>query len=297
MVSRPAVAALVLLASALAGCASDGDVLDPGAGSATTLAGTLRGVIVDDAIRPLAGVNVSATQPGGAPVAMETGADGLFRFDGLPSGSYSVAATRLNYLSVQTLAQVVGGEPEPPLVQLQMALAGSTVPYVNAIVWEGYIGCAFTFGNLCSAPAQAGYDVIGDSSAHLFWSEYVDVERVPDLVQGEAVWEPTLATSEELKPIYGWSEPETWRNLAYQGTFFSESVRSPSFHRIPHGDLQDAKVGTESGLVVEFYSGGGTTNPTFLTVNQPIRLVLHNFYGYLPPDTWRFVTDGPPPGP
>jgi hypothetical protein len=295
MPSRLALAALLVAASALAGCASGDD--GPEAAVDGPSMGILRGVIVDDAIRPLAGVNVSVTPPGGTPVEQTTGEDGLFRFDGLAAGSYSVAATRMNYLSTQTLAQVVAGDPEPALLQLQMALAGSTVPYVNAIVWEGFIGCAFTFGNLCSAPAQAGYDVIGDSSAHLFWGEYVDVERVPDLVQAEAVWEPTLATSEELKPIFGWSEPETWRNLAYQGTFFSESVTSPSFHRIGHAELLDAKVGTESGLVVEFYSGGDTTNPTFLTLNQPIRLVLHNFYGYLPPDAWRFVTDGAPPGP
>jgi hypothetical protein len=32
-------------------------------------------------------------------------------------------------------------------------------------------------------------------------------------------------------------------------------------------------------------------------LNQPVRLFLHSFYGYLPPDGWRFAVDGAPPPP
>jgi hypothetical protein len=259
--------------------------------------GVVRVLVVDVAVRPLADVNVTLAQAGQAVRSAPTDAEGLVRFEGLAFGTYAVEARKATYLSAQALATVQDVAAEPPLVQMTLSVQQDEVPFAVAIAWDGYIGCAFTYGNLCSAPAQLGYDVLGDSSAHLFWSEYVDVARVPDLVQAEAVWEATLPTSEELKPIFGWSEPVAWQQLQYGGTFFSESVRSPSFHRLNATLLAGPQVGVAAGLVVEFYSGGTTMNPTGLTLNQPLRLFLHNFYGYLPPDAWRFVTDGPPPGP
>src|SRR5205085_6493096 len=88
------------------------------------------------------------------------------------------------------------------------------------------------YGNLCSVPAQLGYDVAGDSSAHLFWNEFTDESRVPDLVQVEAAWEAALPTSEELSIIHGYSEPTHWAQLAYDGRFAIVPTTSPSFYRI-----------------------------------------------------------------
>jgi hypothetical protein len=286
------IALLVLVL--LAGCAG---APVPESAEEADPTGVLRGLVVDAALRPLADVNVSVAQAGQDAALAQTGVDGLFRFEGLAPGTYVVEARKATYLSAQTLANVQADVPEPDLVQLVLAVQEDEVPFVVAIAWEGYIGCAFTYGNLCSAPAQLGYDILGDSSAHLFWSEYVDVGRVPDLVQAEAVWHATLPTSEELKPIFGWSEPVAWQQLQYGGTFFSESVRSPSFHRLDAELLAEPQVGVTAGLVVEFYSGGDVSSPTGLTLNQPVRLFLHNFYGYLPPEAWRFATDGAPPGP
>ena len=69
------------------------------------------------------------------------------------------------------------------------------------------------------------------------------------------------------------------------------------FYRLPGEQAGEVGLGVEVGLVVEFYSGDPGGLPTGLTANQPIRLVLHNFYGYLPPEAWRFVNDGAPPPP
>jgi hypothetical protein len=259
--------------------------------------GILAGVVVDPALRPLAGANVSALGPGGTPSVQATDANGTFRFAGLAPGTYAVEAGLPRHLTAHAIAQVVAGEPFPRLVQLVLEVQADELPFVVQIAWEGYIGCAFTYGNLCSAPGQAGYDVIGDQSAHLFFDEYVSIGRVPTLIQGEAVWDATTPTSEELKPIYGWSEPVAWAQLSYLGTFFGESQPSPTFDRVTYEMALEAGIGTGNGLVVEFYSGGDTSSPTGLTVNQPVKLFLHNFYGYLPPDDWRFAVHGAPPPP
>lgn len=287
---------MLSLAAALAGCAdpaatagAGGDGARPGA------TGVLAGVVVDPALRPLADANVSVLGPGGDPSGQATDANGTFRFTGLAAGTYAVEASLPRHLSAHAVAQVVADDAFPPLVQLVLEVQEDELPFVVQIAWEGYIGCAFTFGNLCSAPGQAGYDVIGDQSAHLFFDEYVSIGRVPTLIQGEAVWQATTPTSEELKPIYGWSEPGVWAQFGYLGTFFAESQASPTFDRVPYEMAVEAGIGTENGLVVEFYSGGDTSSPTGLTVNQPVKLFLHNFYGYLPPDGWRFALDGAPP--
>ena len=299
MVERRAfVLTAVLCASVLAGCADP----DPSAGAAGDdgaadgAAGVLAGVVVDPALRPLAGAHVGILGPAGN-ASTQTDGNGSFRFDGLAPGTYAVEASLARHLTSHAIAQVVEGDAFPPLLQLVLQVQVDELPFVVQVAWEGYIGCAFTFGNLCSAPGQAGQDAIGDQSAHLFFDEFMAVGRVPTLIQGEAVWEATTPTSVELKPIYGWSEPVAWAQFSYLGTFFGEPQPSPSFDRVTYEMALEAGIGVENGLVVEFYSGGETTAPTGLTVNQPVKLFLHNFYGYLPPDDWRFATDGAPPPP
>jgi hypothetical protein len=288
--------AVLSAAALLAGCADPGAEAGP-AGPVDGATGVLAGVVVDPALRPLLGAEVAILGPGGNPLSKQTDGNGSFRFEGLAPGTYAVEASLARHLTSHAIAQVVQGEAFPPLLQLVLEVQADELPFVVQIAWEGYIGCAFTYGNLCSAPGQAGYDVIGDQSAHLFFEEYMAIGRVPTLIQGEAVWEPTTPTSAELKPIYGWSEPVAWAQFSYLGTFFAESQPSPSFDRVTHEMALEAGIGVENGLVVEFYSGGDTTDPTGLTVNQPVKLFLHNFYGYLPPDGWRFATDGAPPPP
>jgi hypothetical protein len=283
--------------AALSGCggkSGDGDGVE-----AVPLAegtGILAGIVVDAALRPLVDAQVSATPPGGEPLRMATDANGSFAFVGLAAGTYAVEATKERHLSAHAIAQVLAGEAGP-LVQLVLEVQTDEIPFVIGIKWEGYIGCAFSYGNLCSAPAQGGADVIGDQSAHLFWDEYVAEARVPDMLQAEAVWEPTLPTSAELEPIFGWSTPEEWKVFQYGGVFDGFSTPSPAFYRVPHDQMLEVGLGTDVGLVVEFYSGKPSGAPAGLTVNQPVRLFLHNFYGYEAPDAWRFVADGPPPPP
>lgn len=290
-------AAFATLLSALAGCS--GDPAGDAGGDAAPAAqlGLLHGVVVDAALRPLAGAQVTAASVVGPPLANTTGAEGTFAFADVPAGSYALDIRLDGYLSAQQLAQVVAGVAEPAPVQVVLEVEVGAIPFVVAISWDGLIGCAFSYGNLCSAPAQGGFDVIGDQSAHLFWDEYVGQARVPDLVQAEAAWEPTAPTSEELSPIFGWSTPAEWQQFQYGGTFGSFSTPSPMFYRLAGEEAGEVGLGVETGLVLEFYSGDPGGLPTGLTVNQPIQVVLHNFYGYLPPDGWRFVTDGAPPPP
>src|SRR5687767_10257567 len=100
--SSPPPPAIVLAATLLptalpGGSGGGGDSEDPAAGvdfdelelEATATTGVIRGIVVDEAIRPVAGAEVGTTLPDGAGARNTTSADdGAFGFDGLPPGTY-----------------------------------------------------------------------------------------------------------------------------------------------------------------------------------------------------------------
>ncbi|HUR25845.1 MAG TPA: carboxypeptidase-like regulatory domain-containing protein [Candidatus Thermoplasmatota archaeon] len=285
---------------ALAGCAQAAD--EPAADAVQPGLGVLHGVVVDQAIRPVANATVSVGLAGAGPVAATTGTDGLFEFRDLPPGSYALRAEKPRHLPFYLVVSVRADDPDPPQVQVVLELQASEVPFSVPLKWEGVVGCATIDFNLCSVPNQgAGVDPIGDQSAHFFWEELVAQKRAPDAVQVEAVWKATLATSERMTPYVGWSTPEDWAVFVYDGIFDRTTQTSPSFYRISTEEVQEAKLGTECGLIVEFVGAGDDGDPVGeppgLVVNQPVQLFVHLFYGYAPPEDWRFVTDGPPPPP
>jgi hypothetical protein len=295
-------AALAAVSLALAGCAQGGAGPEAAGAAVEPGLGVLRGIVVDQAIRPVGNVTVSVALAGGEPLANVTGADGLFEFHGLAPGSYALQAEKPRHLSFHALVSVLPDVADPPPVQVRLELQASEVPFFVPVKWEGVIGCATIGLNLCSVPNQgAGMDPIGDQSAHFFWEELRAQERIPTAVQVEAVWAATLATSERMKPYIGWSTPESWAVFVYDGIFDRTTQSSPSFYRISAEEAAEAKLGTECGLIVEFIGSGEygdpVGDPPGLVVNQPVSLFVHLFYGYVPPEGWRFVADGAPPPP
>src|SRR5688572_18477641 len=92
--------AALLACALLAGCSGGGgakgedglDSLDDFDDlEATDTTGVLRGVVVDASVRPLAGVDVTATGPGGQ-LTGTTSEAGAFGFDRLEPGTYFVSA-------------------------------------------------------------------------------------------------------------------------------------------------------------------------------------------------------------
>lgn len=133
-------AVALLLGSALAGCsaspsnASSGDALDLGsvpieAGSST---GAIRGVVVDEAIRPLAKAHISF---GSRNVTADD--QGRFSFADVTPGTVFLKVTAKGYLSVQTSAVVEAGK----IVDVRVALAAdlNPQPYHQTLQLKGFI--------------------------------------------------------------------------------------------------------------------------------------------------------------
>ena len=294
-------AAIGLLVVVLAGCA-DGDgppaTSDDGAPLA---AGSLAGVVLDPAIRPLAGVTVSIPgRPGVA--ASVTGADGAFLLAGVGAGTVVVAAEKAGYLSAFVQAEV-GGDGAAPLQVLLQPLQ-ETQPYTVLESYDGFMECG-----VGSAPAMgvmAGCMVIvggtlyvacvgsdpvpptgvcvGDTSPY-----YVSTARGNmTTAQTEAVWTPTVQGQSEL--LIG-SYVVDAQGAVVGGLPYAVG------HSILVRPL-NATVVDEFGLgganSAAIFINPGNTGPANLVVQQAYQVFHTSTFYFALDGGWVFAVDGPP---
>jgi hypothetical protein len=318
------VALLSILALLVAGCAetpppgipSDFSGLDL-APTATT--GIIRGVVVDEAVRPVANATIRLT-PGDARTTST--ADGLFGFANLAPGTYFLAVTRPGYNPVQASTDVVAGVAEPPIVKVLLTANATLAPYVDALRFQGFLsfGAAVGITSVGTTINPTLSEVLQDTS---IWT--VTFDTVPQWAQGELLWEHNQAGGGMLiwemvvggtNDFKGYRETAESPALAYWNTSVLEA---------------EAENVTSAGIAYRFFGGahpllapssaGGTTIPPEeqcptvptvvlgnrnpcrfgygLTVQQSADAYVHHFYNFAPPLDWRFTVDGNPvvPGP
>ena len=316
-------AAVVLLVAAvlLSGCGDPSDRGSPGPDAAeadgldlraTKDTGLLRGLVIDEAIRPMAGANVTL-QVGGVQKTAQTTASGLFGFDGLVPGSYVVQAERRGFVAAQATATVLAGEEEPPFVKLFLRHDPLyRTPYVEALRIAGYIECTGSPVALCGIPnnyrptaceahpALCYDNVTADST--LFWMEF---EGNVSFLQAELVWTASSSLSEQLN----------WNKVAGEGCAgvvgMNNGTHGPSPLVAP---MVAPEVRQPGGDPCVLYVGVGAGPPDEATclpvplpllntvcggvaVQQAFDVFVHAFYGYLPPTGWTFTGSGPAPPP
>ena len=304
---------LAALAVALAGCgapaapsgANEGaDGLDELALEATATTGVLRGVAVDDAIRPVANASVVARGPAGERTAT-TSADGLFGFDGLAPGTWFVSVGKLAYEDAQVSAEVVAGVADPPVLKVLLVFLPGEVPFFTEVKVEAFVQCIIPGANLCTIInlypcALAGYcePIVDDTSYVLLHDELVSLQRTPDWLQTELVWESTQSVSPALAIRASAHSPEDGAGLDSR----QDRVRGESPLRMGWNKtlLLDWETGTKEGVSYEVFghmqeaSAAGSFG---FVLNQRVSFFFHAFYGYTPPEGWQFSVDGPAPPP
>jgi hypothetical protein len=311
--------ALALLAALLAGCAADeaGPEAPP---EATPTTGILRGVVVDAAIRPLAGVAVLVPVPDGAARNSTTGEDGGFAFDGLAPGAYVVTARKAGYLDASVAANVTAGVAEPQAVRLQMEEDALNLPGVDSFVFEGFLQCSATalaarvacnLGEtvqpLCGTLAPACSGPLRNATADQFMAVHAVGRPSVRFLQSEMVWEPASSLAASLRAITGSRDPATGEvddHRPFEGP-------SPLVMPMDGGVAQGLFIGNGRDLAVRVFSGyvEGTAPPVCLPSpvgcpwgvgvvhEQRFSLYTHVFFGYQPPEGWQFGRDGVPPPP
>lgn len=310
MPDRRAPALIALLAAmALAGCADDAqqpavdDALGP-ALTATETTGVLRGLVVDQAIRPLANVSVTLSGPDVDRQAF-TDADGFFGFAALPPGSYFVTAAKLAYGDVQQSTEVVAGVSEPPLVRLQLTFVPSEAPFVVALQRVAFVQCIVPGANACAIAnlypcALAGYctPVVQDTSYVQVYDELMSAGRAPDWFQAEMAWDSTQSLSPDLAILSSAHSPDDGagrdeRQAAVSGP-------SPLTLTMDRAMGDEWELGTAEGTAYEIFGHMQATSAigsAGFVLNQQVQFYFHAFYGYLPPEGWTLVADGSAPQP
>ncbi|MHB1261857.1 MAG: carboxypeptidase-like regulatory domain-containing protein [Thermoplasmatota archaeon] len=323
MLARWLVAALLLLA----GCAGtsetprEGEVPGEAQGPpddglvATDETGLLRGVVVDEAIRPVAGVAVAVTRPDAEAMDATSDDQGRFGFDDLVPGSYIVAAVKAGYYAETVVAAVRAGQSDPPAVQVRLLRDAETVPYVVAVDFDGFIECGIRGGtggvSLCQV-VQGRVNVTNDRS--LF---KMAVDPGAAWMQGELVFEANQPLADTMGFYFHQLEEDPARTHD-MGQYPLNLGPSPVLLTI-----NETGVGTCSTCIEEplnmtlwdqlwvFVMAGdlSTTRPpetcsptgspclagTGVVLEQRFQVFVHLFYRTTPPVGWQFSRDGAPP--
>lgn len=155
-------AILVAIAILLSGCV--GDTAPPGEGlDVTAGTGGIRGVVVDDAIRPVPGAEVKLNTG----EAATSDQDGRFSFTGLDPGEYFVVARLPGYAAGQASTTVVAGVADPPSVRILMVFLPDRQPSVTTVVMKGFYECAMgssVVTDSCDWPYRTAHDTASNET-------------------------------------------------------------------------------------------------------------------------------------
>lgn len=188
-------ALVVALALAMAGCSSaddagaDFDPVEPGEV-------LVEGVVVDAAIRPVAGATVSALS-GGATAT--TDGDGEFSF-ALPAGALVLEATHPAYAPVRQTIDLVEGDSVQ--VVLQFAFTANEAPYSIVTKYDGFIVCSLGISAIYSEECGEGVGTpvgrVGKQGNNAIRYDFTAESPSLKTVVLEMVWEPTSEAGREL---------------------------------------------------------------------------------------------------
>ncbi|HUR64280.1 MAG TPA: carboxypeptidase regulatory-like domain-containing protein [Candidatus Thermoplasmatota archaeon] len=291
---------------------------------ATATTGVIRGVVVDEAIRPIAGALVTATAQGHTYTTNST-TSGAFGFQGLAPGVYLVKAHKAGFRDTQTTTDVKAGESEPAIVKVALPVDTTFVrPYAVGVVFKGFIDCGITTPALglavCSVPNEAtcGIDPAVPCSGNVTadnFNQFIPVDGgVPAWVQHELVWKPTQAAGDQFSLTARTATAEHFHSGSYDKNLPNQPRgKSPLLYTANASVIAKFDIGrNNTGLAPAVFPGGieGTGDQvcppatpatrsfcmfdTGVTLEQDFTLYTHIFYGFTPPEGYRFTTDGEP---
>jgi hypothetical protein len=309
---RP-VLAFLLVAVLVAGCSSNASNkggVDAASESATaTLAnksgGTcgVRGVIVDQAIRPVSNATVTLS---GANVnkTATTKSDGIFEFGNLQPGGYFLRVSHLLYSSVQGAVDCRAGEVATPKLQVQRLF--SQDPYHETQKFDGFLQCAWAVEGAASSTCVNDYTHFVGLGYTCPQCEHLFDSRGTTYPLGggwqtqvyEVIWEPSAqGTSPEMRiTVSHFPRPAThW--------YCSGTGPSPILLRIELNvtceDQQDtpALQPPEGELNTTMFMAAKAPDgqPAALAFSQRFSVFMNFFYYGKPPEGWSFVAGDPYP--
>lgn len=268
----------VAVALILAGCASSAGTSDT-TGLDAQLSGVeaeagnglgcLRGVVVDEAIRPIANVTILII-PGNRTVKADD--RGVFTACELPPGTYFLRPSREGYTTVQSSADVVGDQVTN--VRLGMVIDLRPRPFHETIKFEGFIQASASIGSF-AVDLVAGEFL--NTSTCKCTLEFYAAPTVVAITQ-EAVWTdslPRAQPSTKYRELY----PTNDVTLDSIKAAFEGSPMLVTFNRTaawPQGD---------DGEFTSRITGDGY----WVDYEQRYTMYITLWHNAQPPEGWSFV--------
>ena len=331
-----AVASLLLLAPLLSGCTGssgggdgsggtdgrgrDGAIDDSKVptGHVTATTGAVRGVVVDPAIVPVAGANVTLETPTGKR-SQTSDATGRFIFSDVEPGSHFLGVVHFLFQPYETTVEVMANVADPPVVHVEMTPLYSQKPYSTQVSWEGFFECSqagasvtYSSSNCAADPCPA---YLGPATCNtLPTSQMNNVtsqqrEWHSDVGPGwktlvfDVSWEGggQFSTSTNMGIVVSTYKPE--RDPAHW--FAEETGSSPITLRLENGTEHKSASGVEPTIIPDegmsrmsyFVSVRQPDDPPFapgLAVNQAFKVIHTQFYHAAPPEGWSATKDDRP---
>lgn len=297
-----AIPSLLVVAILLAGCSKAPEPAPDEADGPKQ--GTLTGVVIDEAVRPLAGAAVAVPALRAlAPVL--TGDDGGFVLSGLAPGVVILQVTKEGYLMETVQAEVPAADEHAPLLQVKLARDAEAAPYAIVEAFDGFIDCGagssavFGFTFACQNTVQAAFPVLCNGSPPVpptgiclpTADPYVYPQAAGNMsmVQTELVWTPSSSGSSDLLLLTQVLDP-AGQVVPYAGS----SVSGPSYLVSRLNATQLREFGLTSGNHLGLFVSVGPTQPANVVLQQSYRIVHTTAYRFEFEQDWTFVEDGAP---
>ena len=301
-------AAFAVLALVASGCVGHGDAPKPTAdglgASASATTGVILGVVVDEAIRPVEGANVTLQGNGAVAKSTLTKADGSFLFESLAPGTYSIVVRHFRYGLVQSTVEVRAGEVAVAKMQVQRLFTQE--PYHETQKFDGFIQCGWAVGGVASSTCVNDYTHFTPLGYTCPQCEHFFDNRGTNFPLGpgwqtqvyEMVWDPSAqGTSPEMRlTVSHFPRPAShW--------YCSGTGPSPLYVRMELGvvceDQQDdpqlVPPEGEQNMTMFAAAQPADGQPAAMAVSQQFSVFMNFFYYGKPPEGWSFVRQDPYP--
>lgn len=291
---------------ALAGCSagggSNGGTTD-GDLDVTTETGGIRGVVVNQAIQPIAGVVVTMT--GGKNAT--TAEDGAFTFTGLEAGDYFISAGKAGYRPAQVAAAVVAGEADPAVVRILLEAIATATPYLEINKLDGYYECGFALffiTDSCDFAYRTAYDGYNESAPSplprplplasrtlikFANTQYITITQDTFSVVQEGFWDTDVAksfwVSVDHTPIDNFCD--------CSDSYFGSSGAAPLLNRADRFDaagMEDDGFPTDVLVASRGFLPFQETTEVAYAVNMAFTVMATLFHNYVPDPAWTFET-------
>lgn len=292
----------LLVALTLAGCSS-GDSPGGDTPQGDPLTGSIRGLVVDSAIAPVAGAVISLTGGPDAGKTTQSGVNGQFNFTGLVPGDYFVAVAKAGYKGSQGAATVVAGDAEPQLVKLLLERIATAQPYLDHFKLDGYYDCAFSYGeegrplitDSCDFAYRTAWDAVNGTgneppvprtAQKAINTQFIDIPQDTFAVVQEGFWDndnvPVMMILLSSTPISNDCD-------CSDKDYLDVTQPNPTFGRL---DRYNASAEVKGFPIGERVAARGFLSWESTATAQNLQFVVITtlFHNYVPDPAWTFET-------